>query len=128
MSSPAQERTLILATRGRDAVVAKGILREATLKADICADIADGKTLWRYDMMKELKVIPYHMGNCSPLIVGDLVMVITSNGVSEQHASIAPGGREVLFMATADARLDGYHNGAACVAPNGVSYTPGRAT
>lgn len=33
------ERTLILATRGRDAVVARGILREAILRADICADI-----------------------------------------------------------------------------------------
>jgi len=33
------ERTLILATRGRDAVVARGILREANLRADICADI-----------------------------------------------------------------------------------------
>src|SRR6185369_5365281 len=33
------ERTLILATRGRDAVVARGILRDAHLDADICADI-----------------------------------------------------------------------------------------
>jgi len=33
------ERTLILATRGRDAMVARGILREAGLRADICADI-----------------------------------------------------------------------------------------
>ncbi len=33
------ERTLILATRGRDAVVARGILREANLRADICRDI-----------------------------------------------------------------------------------------
>jgi signal transduction histidine kinase len=41
VSSPAPERTLILATRGRDAVVAKGILREADLKADICADMAE---------------------------------------------------------------------------------------
>ena len=33
------ERTLILATRGRDAIVAREILREAQLKADICADV-----------------------------------------------------------------------------------------
>ena len=33
------ERTLILATRGRDAVVARGILHEANLKADICSDV-----------------------------------------------------------------------------------------
>jgi signal transduction histidine kinase len=35
------ERTLVLATRGRDAIVAKGILREARLQADICADVAE---------------------------------------------------------------------------------------
>src|SRR5215813_3634762 len=34
------ERALILAPRGRDAVVAKGILREAGIQAEICADLA----------------------------------------------------------------------------------------
>ena len=33
------ERTLILATRGRDATVARGILQEVNLKADVCADV-----------------------------------------------------------------------------------------
>jgi signal transduction histidine kinase len=35
------ERTLILAPRGRDASVARGILREANLYADICADLLE---------------------------------------------------------------------------------------
>ena len=35
------ERTLILATRGRDAVVAGGILREVDLTAHVCADIGE---------------------------------------------------------------------------------------
>jgi len=35
------ERTLILAPRGRDAAVARGILRDANLRADICVDLAD---------------------------------------------------------------------------------------
>jgi signal transduction histidine kinase len=35
------ERTLILATRGRDALVAKGILREAALAAHVCADVTE---------------------------------------------------------------------------------------
>lgn len=35
------ERTLILAPRGRDAVVAKGILRDAQLHADICLDLPE---------------------------------------------------------------------------------------
>ena len=33
------ERTLILAPKGRDAVVAKSILRDAKLHADICVDL-----------------------------------------------------------------------------------------
>jgi outer membrane protein assembly factor BamB len=49
----------------------------------ICADTANGKPAWRLDMMKELKVIPYHLGNCSPLVAGDLVFVVTSNGIDE---------------------------------------------
>ena len=45
----------------------------------VCAD-TDGKVLWTYDMMKELKVVPYHVANCSPLIAGAHVLVITGNG------------------------------------------------
>ncbi len=36
-----RERTLILAPRGRDAVVAKGILRDARLHAEICVDLPE---------------------------------------------------------------------------------------
>jgi signal transduction histidine kinase len=39
--APYPERTLLLAPRGRDAVVAKGILRDAQLHADICLDVAE---------------------------------------------------------------------------------------
>ena len=35
------ERALILAPRGRDAVVAKGILRDARIHSDICLDLAE---------------------------------------------------------------------------------------
>ena len=40
-ASPHRERILILAPRGRDAVVAKEILRDAKLHADICLDTPD---------------------------------------------------------------------------------------
>jgi signal transduction histidine kinase/CheY-like chemotaxis protein len=39
--SPHHERVLILAPRGRDAFVAKEILRDARLRADICLDAAE---------------------------------------------------------------------------------------
>ena len=38
---PHDERTLILAPRGRDAVVAKGILRDARIHSEICLDLAE---------------------------------------------------------------------------------------
>ncbi len=47
----------------------------------ICADAAMGRPLWRYDMMKELNVQPFHCCNCSPLVVGDKVFLVTGNGV-----------------------------------------------
>lgn len=55
----------------------------------VCADTA-GKIQWSYDMMKELKVIPFHLSNCSPLIVGDLVMVVTGNGVDDEGKVASP--------------------------------------
>jgi len=38
---PQPERTLILAPRGRDALVAKTILREARIQSEICVDLAE---------------------------------------------------------------------------------------
>jgi outer membrane protein assembly factor BamB len=45
----------------------------------VCASTA-GKVVWAFDMMKKLKVYPCYIGNCSPLVVGDLVYVVTGNG------------------------------------------------
>jgi signal transduction histidine kinase len=40
-TSSVAERTLILAPRGRDAVIAKGILRDAAMRSEICLDLAE---------------------------------------------------------------------------------------
>jgi signal transduction histidine kinase len=40
-AAPNAERALILAPRGRDAVVAKAILRDARIRADICLDLPE---------------------------------------------------------------------------------------
>jgi outer membrane protein assembly factor BamB len=53
----------------------------------VCADVkgdpatGKGKVLWTLDMVKKLGVYPCQLANCSPLIVEDLVFVVTSNGV-----------------------------------------------
>ncbi len=48
----------------------------------------DGDVIWSYDMYKDLKVFPHNMTDCSPLIVGDLIYVVTANGVDENHLNI----------------------------------------
>lgn len=48
----------------------------------------DADVIWRLDMMKELKVFPHNMTAASPLIVGDLIFVVTANGVDENHINI----------------------------------------
>lgn len=55
----------------------------------VCAT-TDGKVVWSYDMMKELKVFPHHCGGSCPIVVGDLVFVITGNGVDTQGKLVSP--------------------------------------
>jgi outer membrane protein assembly factor BamB len=48
----------------------------------VCAD-SGGKIVWQVEMMKDLGVTPFHLGNCSPLVHEDLVFVVTGNGIDE---------------------------------------------
>jgi outer membrane protein assembly factor BamB len=64
----------------------------------ICADADTGKGVWRLDMMKELKVVPFHLGNCSPLVVGDLVFTMTSNGTDGQGDVVSPKAPSFLAV------------------------------
>lgn len=48
----------------------------------------DADVIWRYDMMKELNVFPHNLAACSPLLVGDIVYLVTANGVDEGHINI----------------------------------------
>jgi outer membrane protein assembly factor BamB len=67
----------------------------------VCADTAGtsgtatAKILWRLDMIGQLGVYPRFLASSSPLIVGDRVYVVTSNGVGgdsdfEVHSPEAP--------------------------------------
>jgi outer membrane protein assembly factor BamB len=75
----------------------------------ICADVEgdqekqEAKILWKLDMIKELGVFPHNLATCSPLIVGDLLFVITSNGVDEGHINIpAPDAPSFLCIDISD--------------------------
>lgn len=48
----------------------------------------DGDVVWMLDMMEEMGVFPHNMSNCAPLIVGDRLFTVTSNGVDEAHSFI----------------------------------------
>jgi outer membrane protein assembly factor BamB len=62
-------------------------------KSEIDADF-----IWKYDMMEELDVFPHNLAASSPLIVGDLIFVITGNGVDEGHINI-PSPQAPSFIA-----------------------------
>jgi outer membrane protein assembly factor BamB len=58
----------------------------------------DGDVVWILDMYNDLGVFPHNMAATSPLIVGDLIFVNTSNGVDESHSNI-PSPRSPSFLA-----------------------------
>ena len=61
-------------------------------------DPTDADVIWSYDMMKELNVFPHNIAACSPLIIGDIVFVVTANGVDEDHINI-PAPEAPSFIA-----------------------------
>ncbi len=58
----------------------------------------DGDIIWKLDMYDELGVFPHNMAATSPLVVGDILFVNTSNGVDESHINI-PSPRSPSFLA-----------------------------
>jgi len=70
-----------------------GPFAEEADKSEIDADY-----IWKLDMMEELDVFPHNLASSSPLIVGDLIFVITGNGVDEGHINI-PSPQAPSFIA-----------------------------
>ncbi len=48
----------------------------------------DADIIWVYDMMDELGAFPHNASNSSPLVLGDLVYICTSNGQDWTHVNI----------------------------------------
>jgi outer membrane protein assembly factor BamB len=110
-----------------------GVCSSAAIEADrvyfvsnrfevLCLDAAGSKTkagdarvLWKFDMWEKLGVFPCDVANGSPLIVGDLLYVPTSNGVdrntfgdpaSEKNRKIpAPHAPNLIVLNKRDGRL-----------------------
>lgn len=64
----------------------------------VCAGVQDGKEVWKLDLMKEFKVHPYHLAAGSPLVVGDLVMVVSGNGRDERGNLPSPKAPSFLAV------------------------------
>ena len=54
----------------------------------VCAEVKTGKFVWKLDMIGKLGVFPHNISDCSPLLVGDHLWVVTSNGVNEDHINV----------------------------------------
>ncbi len=61
-------------------------------------EILDADIIWSLDMMDELGVFPHNLATSSPVIHGDNVFIVTSNGVDEAHLEI-PSPRAPSFLA-----------------------------
>jgi outer membrane protein assembly factor BamB len=71
----------------------------------ICASVQDGKVQWRYDMMKELKVFPCYLCNCSPLLVGDIIYLITGQGRDSERKIVTPQAPSFVALSKKDGKL-----------------------
>ena len=54
----------------------------------ICANLKDGSTVWKFDMIEEVGAHPHNLANSSPVMHKDLIFVSTSNGQDESHVHI----------------------------------------
>ena len=59
-------------------------------RGEVVAAELDGDVAWSFDMVGEWGVFPKHMASSTPLVVGELVFVATSNGVTDDGRVPAP--------------------------------------
>jgi outer membrane protein assembly factor BamB len=101
-STPAVEGDMVYYVSNRCTVVcadANGLANgNQGIQNEQYKDPTDADFIWEYDMMKELNVFPHNMAAGSPLIVGDILFVVTANGVDEGHLNI-PSPEAPSFIA-----------------------------
>ena len=58
-----------------------------------------GDIIWSYDMIGELDVFPHNLATGSPLVVGDVLYTVTSNGVDEGHVNVpSPFSPDIIAL------------------------------
>ncbi|MDG1875614.1 MAG: PQQ-binding-like beta-propeller repeat protein [Mariniblastus sp.] len=71
---------------------------DGEVKDEVDSTKADADIVWNLDMIGEYGVFPHNLATSSPVIHGDLVFILTSNGVAENHIDV-PSPRSPCFMA-----------------------------
>ena len=71
---------------------------DGPFKSEDNQNIDEADIVWKFDMMGVLGVSQHNMCSCSCAIIGDVLMVCTSNGVDESHIQI-PAPNAPSFMA-----------------------------
>lgn len=92
-SSPLVENGIVYYVSNRGEVIAadiKGMANgnQGPVTDEKFAGPKDGDILWRFDMMEEVGASQHNMANSSPVIMGDLIYVSTSNGQDESHVNV----------------------------------------
>jgi outer membrane protein assembly factor BamB len=91
-STPTVEGDRVYYVSNRCTVVCADLNGQASKRPGVerigFSDATDAKFLWEYDIIAELGVFPHEKSSCSPLIVGDIIFVVTANGVDEGHVNI----------------------------------------
>ncbi len=79
----------------------KGFLdgkNDGDYQEEVDKDKEDADIIWSLDMIEELGVFPHNLATSSPVVHGDWVFLVTSNGVDEAHLEI-PSPRAPCFLA-----------------------------
>ncbi|HMP80096.1 MAG TPA: PQQ-binding-like beta-propeller repeat protein [Pirellulaceae bacterium] len=63
---------------------------DGTVQNETSSELLDADIIWTLDMIEELGVFPRNMSTSSPLVVGDLVFVLTSNGRGDDDELPSP--------------------------------------
>ena len=71
---------------------------DGDIKDEVDSTKADADIIWNLDMIEELGVFPHNLATSSPVIHGDTVYIVTSNGVDEAHLDV-PSPRAPCFLA-----------------------------
>lgn len=95
-STPVVEGDRVYFVTNRCTVVCADVNGMANGNQGITNEKYNGPTdcdiIWELDLISKFSVFPHNMAACSPLIVGDILYVVTANGVDDGHINIPSPG------------------------------------